>query len=162
MNRFQEKVSFIWGLADLLRGDYRQSEYANVILPFTVLRRLSGQPNASGIGFTDLARTADRVPRYLAGFSPDVRHIFECFRFTEQVSRLRRAGLLSLLIERLCEIDLQPESVSNHEMGYIFEELIRKFSCTTPPAVLAACCPRQRSTCVQNIRALAWNFMARS
>ena len=128
MNRFQEKVSFIWGLADLLRGDYRQSEYANVILPFTVLRRLSGQPNASGIGFTDLARTADRVPRYLAGFSPDVRHIFECFRFTEQVSRLRRAGLLSLLIERLCEIDLQPESVSNHEMGYIFEELIRKFS----------------------------------
>ena len=94
MNRFQEKASFIWSLADLLRGDYRQSEYGSVILPFTVLRRLSGQPNTSGVGFSDLARTADRLPRYLAGFSPDVRNIFECFRFTEQTARLRRAGLL--------------------------------------------------------------------
>lgn len=32
--------SFIWSVADLLRGDYRQSEYGRVILPFTVLRRL--------------------------------------------------------------------------------------------------------------------------
>jgi type I restriction enzyme M protein len=128
VNRFQEKVSFIWSLADLLRGDYRQSEYGSVILPFTVLRRLSGQANTSGISFSDLARTAERLPHYVAGFSPAVRNIFECFRFAEQVARLRRAGLLSLLLERFCEIDLQPESVSNHEMGYIFEELIRRFS----------------------------------
>jgi len=128
VNRFQEKVTFIWGLADLLRGDYKQSEYGSVILPFTVLRRLSGQPNASGIVFADLARTPDKISRYLAGFPADVRNIFEGFRFTEQVARLRRAGLLSLLLERFREIDLQPESVSNHEMGYIFEELIRKFS----------------------------------
>lgn len=128
MNRFQEKVSFIWSLADLLRGDYRRSEYGSVILPFTVLRRLSGQPNASGIHFPDLARNPDRLPRYLAGLSPDVGNIFECFRFGEQAARLERAGLLSLLLDRFCEIDLLPESVSNHEMGYIFEELIRKFS----------------------------------
>ena len=32
--------SFIWSVADLLRGDYKQSEYGKVILPFTVLRRL--------------------------------------------------------------------------------------------------------------------------
>ena len=32
--------SFIWSVADLLRGDYKQSDYAKVILPFTVLRRL--------------------------------------------------------------------------------------------------------------------------
>jgi len=128
VNRFQEKVSFIWALADLLRGDYKQSEYGSVILPFTVLRRLSGQPNASGIRFSDLARNPDKIPRYLAGFSPDVRNIFECFRFSEQIARLRRTDLLSLLLERFCEIDLQPDSVSNHEMGYIFEELIRRFS----------------------------------
>jgi type I restriction enzyme M protein len=128
VNRFQEKVSFIWSLADLLRGDYRQSEYGSVILPFTVLRRLSGQPNASGISFPGLACNPDALRRYLAGFSPDVRDIFECFRFNEQVARLRRAGLLSLLLERFSEIDLQPESVSTHEMGYIFEELIRRFS----------------------------------
>lgn len=32
--------SFIWSVADLLRGDYKQSEYGRVILPFTVLRHL--------------------------------------------------------------------------------------------------------------------------
>ena len=34
-------ASFIWSVADLLRGDYKQSEYGRVILPFTVLRRLA-------------------------------------------------------------------------------------------------------------------------
>src|SRR5438477_4285092 len=40
MNNFQEKVGFIWSVADLLRGDYKQSEYGKVILPLVVLRRL--------------------------------------------------------------------------------------------------------------------------
>jgi type I restriction enzyme M protein len=40
MNHFQEKVGFIWSVADLLRGDDKQSEYGKVILPLTVLRRL--------------------------------------------------------------------------------------------------------------------------
>ena len=40
MNNFQEKVGFIWSVADLLRGDFKQSEYGKVILPLTVLRRL--------------------------------------------------------------------------------------------------------------------------
>jgi len=35
-----EKSNFIWRIADLLRGDYKQSEYGDVILPFTVLARL--------------------------------------------------------------------------------------------------------------------------
>ena len=40
MINFQDKVSFIWSVAELLRGDYKQSEYGRVILPLTVLRRL--------------------------------------------------------------------------------------------------------------------------
>ncbi len=40
MKNFQDKVGFIWSVADLLRGDYRQSDYGKVILPLTVLRRL--------------------------------------------------------------------------------------------------------------------------
>ena len=40
MKNFQEKVGFIWSVADLLRGDYKQSEYGKVILPLTVLRRV--------------------------------------------------------------------------------------------------------------------------
>ena len=39
MPNFQEKVSFIWDIADLLRGPYKRSEYQDVILPFTVLKR---------------------------------------------------------------------------------------------------------------------------
>ena len=39
MGNFQEKVSFIWDLADLLRGAYKRNEYQKVILPFTVLKR---------------------------------------------------------------------------------------------------------------------------
>src|SRR5438046_182654 len=40
MNNFQEKVGFIWSVADLLRGDYKAADYGKVILPLTVLRRL--------------------------------------------------------------------------------------------------------------------------
>lgn len=40
MTNFQAKANFIWSVADLLRGDYKQSEYGKVILPLTVLRRL--------------------------------------------------------------------------------------------------------------------------
>src|SRR6188472_1663343 len=37
---FSSHAAFIWSVADLLRGDYKQSDYGKVILPFTVLRRL--------------------------------------------------------------------------------------------------------------------------
>lgn len=40
VEKFNEKADFIWSIADLLRGDYKQSEYQKVILPLTVLRRL--------------------------------------------------------------------------------------------------------------------------
>ena len=39
MSNFQEKISFIWDLADLLRDVYKRNEYQKVILPFTVLKR---------------------------------------------------------------------------------------------------------------------------
>ena len=39
MRNFQEKITFIWDLADLLRGAYKRNEYQKVILPFTVLKR---------------------------------------------------------------------------------------------------------------------------
>ena len=40
MNNFNEKVSFIWSVADLLRGPYRSNQYKDIMLPLTVLRRL--------------------------------------------------------------------------------------------------------------------------
>ena len=40
MENFSDKVNFIWGIADLIRDSFKRSKYQDVILPFTVLRRI--------------------------------------------------------------------------------------------------------------------------
>jgi type I restriction enzyme M protein len=158
--------SFIWSVADLLRGDYKQSEYGKVILPFTVLRRLdcvlektkaavlaedakrkqtkvnpepfllkkSGQLffNNSPLDMKKLMGDQDHIKEnlyaYIQAFSPAVRDIFEAFEFHTQIDRLAKAGLLYLVAEKFATIDLHPETVSNAQMGVVFEELIRKFA----------------------------------
>jgi type I restriction enzyme M protein len=158
--------SFIWSVADLLRGDYRQSEYGKVILPFTVLRRLdcvlektkpavlaelekrqkaglnpepfllkkSGQLfcNTSPMDMKTLMGDQDHIKEnlfaYIQAFSPAVRDIFESFDFHTQIDRLAKSGLLYLVSEKFANIDLHPETVSNAQMGMVFEELIRKFA----------------------------------
>ena len=162
----QALSSFIWSVADLLRGDFKQSEYGRIILPFTVLRRLDcvledtksaaltelAAKRAAGLnpapfllrvtgcGFyntsmLDMKRLmgdqdhiGDNLYTYVQGFSPDVRDIFERFDFDTMVDRLARSGLLYQVAERFAGIDLHPESVDNHQMGLVFEELIRKFA----------------------------------
>jgi type I restriction enzyme M protein len=58
--------SFIWSVADLLRGDYKQSEYGKVILPFTELRRLD-----CVLEPTKAAVLAEKVKREKAGLNPE-------------------------------------------------------------------------------------------
>lgn len=158
--------SFIWSVADLLRGDYKQSEYGKVILPFTVLRRLdcvleptkaavlaekkkreqtkvnpepfllkkSGQLfyNTSPLDLKKLMGDQDHIGenlrKYLQGFSPAVRDIFERFEFHTQIERLDKANLLYQVTEKFANFDLHPDAVSNAEMGGVFEELIRRFA----------------------------------
>ena len=40
--KINKHAAFMWAVADLLRGDYKQSEYGRVVMPFTMLRRLDG------------------------------------------------------------------------------------------------------------------------
>ena len=158
--------SFIWSVADLLRGDYKQSEYGKVILPFTVLRRLdcvleatkpavlaeralrekagiNPEPflrrasqqlffNTSPLDLKKLMGDHDHIGEnlraYLQAFSPEVRDIFESFEFHTQIDKLTKSGLLYLVTEKFANIDLHPDTVSNDEMGTVFEELIRKFA----------------------------------
>jgi type I restriction enzyme M protein len=54
--------------------------------------------------------------------------VLEKYRFDEQITRLEEAGLLYLAASKFADIDLHLDVVDNHQMGYIFEELIRKFS----------------------------------
>ncbi|MGF1472940.1 MAG: N-6 DNA methylase [Rubrobacteraceae bacterium] len=159
-------ADLIWSVADLLRGDYKRSEYGRVILPLVVLRRLDGvlaptkekvlarhevlqgrlknvSPVLTGItgvqfynvSELDLRRVLDDPPnaadslrQYVAGFSEEVREVFDKFDLDAQISRLDSSNLLYLVLGKFVDIDLGPENVSNTEMGYIYEELVRKFS----------------------------------
>ena len=69
----------------------------------------------------------------LAGCAADRMHkegysLIEEGKLEEGIAKLEEAGLLYLVMERFKNIDLHPDKVSNLEMGYIFEELVRKFN----------------------------------
>lgn len=165
-------ASFIWSIAELLRGDFKQSDYGKIVLPFTILRRLDcileatkaevvelaasldadtddevramvlgsaanagGQVyNASPFTFAtlrqqDAGQLRKNLVDYLMGFSPNVRDIFiEKFEFTEVLKKLDEAQSLWMVFDRFCQVDFHPDAISNLEMGYLFEELIRRFS----------------------------------
>jgi type I restriction enzyme M protein len=159
-------ADFIWSVADLLRGDYKRSEYGKVILPLTVLRRLDCvleatkedvlkryerskgtaehlDPvledvakqrfyNTSPLDFRRLLddpnQVAGSLKQYIAAFSPGAREILNKFAFDVQIARLASADLLYLVLARFADLDLHPTVVSSIEMGYIYEELIRRFS----------------------------------
>jgi type I restriction enzyme M protein len=65
---------------------------------------------------------------YLNGYSKNVLEIIDNFQLEKPVDKLLKNNRLYLLISKFKEIDLHPEVVSNHVMGQIFEELLRKFS----------------------------------
>jgi len=158
--------SLIWSTADLLRGDYKQSDYGKVILPFTLLRRLECvlEPtrqavlaeyelrknlniplekflvrksnhtffNTSSFDLSkllsDSSNIADNLESYINAFSPNAFEIFEKYEFSSQIEKLKENNLLYLIVEKFANFDLNPQSVSNHKMGLLFEELIRKFA----------------------------------
>lgn len=167
MINFQDKVSFIWSIAEILRGPYKPEDYGKIILPLAVLRRFdcvlestkeevlakaeqfatmkedAREPilnrvskqnfhNTSKYDFnkllTDSDNIADNLRDYINGFSKVARDIMDHFDFDRQIDKLDQNNLLYLTIKRFSEIDLHPETVSNIEMGYVFEELIRRFN----------------------------------
>ena len=163
---FTSTAAFIWSVADLLRGDYKQSDYGKVILPFTLLRRLEcvleptraavraeyEKRKDSGLNldaflnkksehsfynistFTLASLKADpnnlraNLESYISDFSANARDIFERYKFTDQLAYLDESNLLYQIVEKFENIDLHPNVISNHEMGLVFEELIRRFA----------------------------------
>jgi type I restriction enzyme M protein len=65
---------------------------------------------------------------YLNGYSANVREIMENFSMAKTVKDLQKNDRLYRMVDKFTEVDLSPATVSNHEMGYIFEELLRRFS----------------------------------
>ncbi|OQK32284.1 putative type I restriction-modification system, M subunit [Vibrio parahaemolyticus] len=167
-------AAFIWSVADLLRGDFKQSQYGRVILPFTLLRRLEcvlerskdavvteherikamnlpeeaqekfllratqspTQPDGlsffntspMNLGKMGQSNIKANLEKYVQSFSKDAREIFEHFKFDEFVGLLEDANLLYKVVKKFATTDLSPNSISNHDMGLVFEELIRRFA----------------------------------
>ncbi|QDH13033.1 SAM-dependent DNA methyltransferase [Formicincola oecophyllae] len=68
---------------------------------------------------------------YVAAFTPEARDIFDHFKFASIISALAQANILHNVVTLFASFDLSPERVDNHQMGSIFEELIRRFSETS-------------------------------
>ena len=166
---------FIWRIADHLRGDYEKADNEDVILPFTLLRRLdcvwekarekireeeaqyAGKLNeenlkkrlakASEVKFynrsrfslVELTKDATNIKEnfgyYLEGFSDNIKEILYNFSGGREkglspiYETLARKNLLYLVTKEFASdsLDLHPDAVSNHDMGLIYEYLIRKF-----------------------------------
>jgi len=173
-------ASLIWGIADdVLRDVFVRGKYRDIILPFTVLRRLDAllvptkdkvleaaefmkkekiddksalktvtkYPfwNTSRFTFESLLNDADNIDSnletYLDGYSPNVQEIISKFKLRNQLETIKEAEITYLLIEKFAstEVNLSPieilsgkgemlPALRNLGMGYVFEELIRKFN----------------------------------
>ena len=184
MNQAQHNtiINFIWSIADdVLRGVYSRGKYRDLILPFTVLRRLDAllEPtkdkvlemheklnamkidnqapqlrkvsgyvfyNTSKYTFKKLLNEPGNIHQnletYLDGFSSDVQDIISKFKLRNQLETMEEGNITFPLIEKFCSstINLSPkpitdkegkivmEGLSNLGMGYVFEELIRRFN----------------------------------
>ena len=184
MNHTQHNqiVGFIWSIADdVLRDVYTRGKYRDIILPFTVLRRLDAllEPtkdkvlemhqklnqmkidnqlpqlkkvsgfvfyNTSPFTFKKLLNEPGNIRQnlevYLDGFSSNVQDIIGKFKLRNQLDTMEEGNITFPLIEKFCssQINLSPnpvtdkdgkilhEGLSNLGMGYVFEELIRKFN----------------------------------
>lgn len=99
-----------------------------------ILFRVTGMPFYNRSQFTleklkgDSPHIAANLINYIKGFSSRALDILDHFGFEEQIARLEKADRLYLVISKFCDIDLHPALVSNLDMGYIFEELIRRFN----------------------------------
>ena len=73
---------------------------------------------------------ASNLRAYINGFSPRARDIFEKFDFDSEIQKLDESNRLYLIIKEFCkpDLDLSPAKLSNLQMGYLFEELVRKFN----------------------------------
>ena len=178
MTNPNEFADFIWNIKELIRDEYSEKDYEDVILPFTLLRRLdcvlektqakvdeafkkyskqppvtldrllikaAGQPfyNTSGFTLSNLikipADLGENFEKYLKGFSYNIKDILYNFSGGEEkglspiYETLLRKDLLLVVTKEFTsdKIDLHPEVVDNHDMGTIFEILIRKAKETT-------------------------------
>ena len=165
----QELITFIWSIANKLRGPYRPPQYRRVMIPLTVLRRLDCVLEATkdavlaeharlkatrleagaiektikhkfGLSFFNTSRftfarllgapndLAPNLVAFIKGFSSQAREILERFEFEKEIQKLDDANALFEVVKAFAAVDLHPKRVPNTAMGYVFEDLVRRFN----------------------------------
>lgn len=167
-------VSFLWNIAESLRGTYKEEDYRKVMLPLIVIRRFDclledyGRQiiksvykdydflpeeeidemvivdlkenhgidlqfyNISDFTWKKLLDDSENIKsnfeEYLNGFSNNVKEIIAKFKFKDEIAQLDKKDKLYAVLSKMYEVDLHINSVSNNKMGYIYEEMLRRFT----------------------------------
>jgi type I restriction enzyme M protein len=148
-SRLDNLASDIWKSAERLRGKFKAYEYQNVILPIIVIRRLEcvliewraakadpGHcPFSNKTAWTlgkvhaqDHALLEESFRDYIDGFSANVNDIIEHFNYRATIGLMVKHNRLAPILGQYKELALGPEQLSGLEMGYVYEELLRRFS----------------------------------
>lgn len=111
---------------------------ANPEYPARAMYKLSGFQfyNTSEFDLAELVNDSDHLAEnfksYLNGFSPNVQEILMSkergLNFGEEIDKMDKNNRLLSVVKAFSELDLDPKTIDNVKMGYIFEDLIRRFS----------------------------------
>ena len=139
--RAQENANLIWKTANALSGLYKPHEYGMVLLPMCIIKRLhdclqtgAAYPysNTSCHTFDSLLAAPEQLAgnfmEFLDGFSTNVQQILDLMQFRSRIPVMAEAGILHQLIRDFAAHDLGPDRISTVDMGYIFENLVQRFS----------------------------------
>lgn len=102
--------------------------------PAKAMYKISGYQfyNTSEFSLAELINDADHLASnfksYINGFSANIQEIIKNLEFDKQIDKMDKHNRLLSVVKAFSELDLDPHTVDNMKMGYIFEELIRKFS----------------------------------
>lgn len=102
--------------------------------PAKAMYRLSGYKfyNTSDYDLAELVNDSDHLAAnfkaYIQGFSANIQDIIKSLDFDKQIDKMDKNNRLLSVVKAFSELDLDPVTIDNVRMGYIFEELIRKFS----------------------------------
>ena len=107
---------------------------ANPAYPAKAMYRVSGYQfyNTSEFDLAELVNDADHLAAnfksYIQGFSANIQDIIKSLDFDKQIDKMDKNNRLLSVVKAFSELDLNPVTIDNVKMGYIFEDLIRRFS----------------------------------
>ena len=102
--------------------------------PPQILERISGYPfyNTSRFTLSELLNDADNIAAnfisYIEGFSANVQTIIRSLDFEKEILKLDKNNRLLSVVRKFSELDLNPNTIDGIKAGYMFEEIIRRFS----------------------------------